>query len=143
MEVSRQVKTLKNRYFWLLLTKASREPLRPITSAHFPVSSLARKRTNCYPLFPRWVLFHADTFRFWAGAHQCEACGRRFTSRSDMRTHQKLHQGATRCPCCYRIYSRVSVLRQHLHLVHSLTPEQVRRLIPTRPLNRPGPKSSP
>lgn len=44
----------------------------------------------------------------------------------------KKHEGLTVCPLCGGVYSRVDNLRKHMESLHQLTPEYVRKLIPTR-----------
>ncbi|XP_043244754.1 protein bric-a-brac 1-like isoform X4 [Amphibalanus amphitrite] len=67
----------------------------------------------------------ADSFR-------CETCGKAYSSRVSLHHHSKMHAGATTCALCGRVSNRVADLRTHLKMVHKLSAQEIRALVPTR-----------
>ena len=45
----------------------------------------------------------------------------------------KVHLGMTTCPRCQKVFGTVNVMRRHQMQVHSMSHEQVRGIVPTRP----------
>ena len=43
-----------------------------------------------------------------------------------------MHSGVTTCALCGRVSSRVADLRTHLRVVHKLSHQEIRTLVPTR-----------
>ncbi|KAF0314027.1 Zinc finger protein 721 [Amphibalanus amphitrite] len=63
---------------------------------------------------------------------RCETCGKSYSSRVSLNHHSKMHAGATTCALCGRVSSRVADLRTHLKVVHKLSAQEIRALVPTR-----------
>ncbi|XP_037094580.1 zinc finger protein 181-like [Pollicipes pollicipes] len=68
----------------------------------------------------------------------CNVCGKIYKHRESLNHHKKKHEGLTTCYMCGKVCCIVAELRRHLELVHGLTQEEVRRIVPTKPKERLG-----
>ncbi|XP_037084320.1 zinc finger protein 77-like [Pollicipes pollicipes] len=64
--------------------------------------------------------------------HVCGVCGRRYLHRVSLSHHVKKHQGLTTCRLCGKVLGIMAHLRTHLEIVHGMSREAVRALVPTR-----------
>ncbi|XP_037072218.1 zinc finger protein 586-like [Pollicipes pollicipes] len=80
------------------------------------------------PTRPRSVPYQDDIM---FGGSVCSVCGRRFQHELSLLHHMKIHQGLTVCLLCGRVNNRVADLRKHLRLVHRLSEQEVRDLVPS------------
>ena len=95
----------------------------PPLSQRPSVSTAVRQPVSACPLTAERL--SADNFR-------CEVCGRSYSSRVSLNHHSKMHAGATTCALCGRVCSRVADLRTHLRVVHKLSTDEIRAIVPTR-----------
>ena len=73
--------------------------------------------------------------RISSGGYSCNICGRSYSHHKSLNDHRKMHEGRTSCHLCGKVATKVADLRAHLFLVHKLSREDVRSLVPTRPKN--------
>ena len=77
---------------------------------------------------PFTVVLFSDGYR-----NKCTICFREYKHRVSLLSHMKVHQGMTTCPRCEKVCCTVKDLRKHMECVHSMTQEEVRSLVPTKP----------
>ena len=90
------------------------------------VNALSPLRLRC-SLTPNTYLFPGGF------PYTCNICFRGYKHRVSLISHKKVHQGMTKCPRCEKVCCTVKDLRKHLENVHSMTQEEVRGIVPTKP----------
>lgn len=64
--------------------------------------------------------------------YECNVCGKLYKHRDSLLHHRKKHEGLTTCQLCGKVCCIVAELRRHLIVAHSLSPQDIRRLVPSQ-----------
>ncbi|XP_037094579.1 zinc finger protein 234-like, partial [Pollicipes pollicipes] len=67
-------------------------------------------------------------------AFACDVCGRFYAHAVSLGLHKKVHEGLTTCALCGKVLNKVADLRAHLRQVHRLSKDDVKKIVPHRPL---------
>lgn len=62
----------------------------------------------------------------------CDKCEKCFFHKESLNSHLKFHDGRTKCTLCQRVCATLQGLRHHLMLVHKMSAQQMREIVPTR-----------
>jgi len=87
--------------------------------------------------------FHPPTFKLTVKSWKCDACGKTFRSKSELRRHGRVHSGERPYPCpeCSSRFKQKSHLKVHIDAHHKRRSERTKALLehsPEQPEVIPG-----